>query len=98
MLEHEGYAVDEAANGAEGLRLAIAHRPDAVVTDVSMPEADGADLLDGLAAHGMADVPAVVISANAPPARLRTRHFLSKPFDVDDVLAMVTALTQRLAA
>jgi DNA-binding NarL/FixJ family response regulator len=41
-LEHEGLqVVAEASNGSEAVRLALAHRPDVVLMDVSMPEVDG---------------------------------------------------------
>ena len=36
-LKYEGYAVDVAASGEEGLRLAERHRPDLVVLDVMCP-------------------------------------------------------------
>jgi DNA-binding NarL/FixJ family response regulator len=41
-LEHEGlHVVAEASNGSEAVRLALTHRPDVVLMDVSMPEVDG---------------------------------------------------------
>ena len=41
-LEHEGLeVVAEASNGSDAVRLALAHRPDVVLMDVSMPEVDG---------------------------------------------------------
>jgi DNA-binding NarL/FixJ family response regulator len=41
-LEHEGlHIVAEASNGSEAVRLALTHRPDVVLMDVSMPEVDG---------------------------------------------------------
>jgi DNA-binding NarL/FixJ family response regulator len=41
-LEHEGLeVVAEASNGSEAVRLALAHRPDVVLMDVSMPDVDG---------------------------------------------------------
>ncbi|MDD5301554.1 MAG: ATPase, T2SS/T4P/T4SS family [Elusimicrobia bacterium] len=44
LLEHNGYEVVEAANGAEGLRQAIAERPDLVLTDFNMPLMNGYEL------------------------------------------------------
>lgn len=41
-LEHEGLqVVAEASNGSEAVRMALAHRPDVVLMDVSMPDVDG---------------------------------------------------------
>ncbi|MEU6699587.1 response regulator transcription factor [Pseudonocardia sp. NPDC046786] len=52
LLETEpGYAVaGEAADGAEAVRLARAHRPDVVMMDVRMPGTDGLDALEAIAA------------------------------------------------
>jgi DNA-binding response OmpR family regulator len=44
-LEREGYLVVTAEDGARGFELALAERPDLIVTDVSMPAADGAQLV-----------------------------------------------------
>jgi two-component system cell cycle response regulator DivK len=41
MLEHCGYAVHLASNGAEGVRMAMEHLPDLIVMDISMPAMDG---------------------------------------------------------
>jgi CheY-like chemotaxis protein len=41
VLEAEGYEVEEAAGGTEGLRVLFASRPDLVVLDVLMPSMDG---------------------------------------------------------
>jgi DNA-binding response OmpR family regulator len=44
-LEREGYRVVTAADGERGFAMALAERPDLIVTDVSMPEADGVQLV-----------------------------------------------------
>jgi CheY-like chemotaxis protein len=44
-LEREGYRVVTAEDGARGFELAMSERPDLIVTDVSMPEADGVQLV-----------------------------------------------------
>lgn len=44
-LEREGYRVFTAEDGARGFETAMAERPDLIVTDVSMPEADGVQLV-----------------------------------------------------
>ncbi len=44
-LERRGYSVFMAEDGVQGFEEAIKHRPDLIVTDVSMPAADGAHLV-----------------------------------------------------
>jgi two-component system cell cycle response regulator DivK len=44
-LERAGYAVLAAGDGERGFALAEAERPDLIITDVSMPEADGVYLI-----------------------------------------------------
>src|ERR1044072_7204692 len=44
-LEREGYRVVTAEDGVRGFELALAERPDLIVTDVSMPAADGIQLV-----------------------------------------------------
>src|SRR5436190_24136076 len=44
LLRSEGYLVYLAKNGAEALKLAEAHRPDAALLDLHMPESSGFDM------------------------------------------------------
>ncbi len=60
-------AVLEAADGAEGLGLIRATRPDAVVLDLMMPSVDGYSLLSALSREGqLQHIPVVVVSARGP--------------------------------
>ncbi len=45
-LKNGGYRVLSAANGNEGLRIIASESPDAVVTDINMPELDGRSLCE----------------------------------------------------
>jgi two-component system cell cycle response regulator len=44
-LEREGYVVNIADDGERGFKLAVAERPDLIITDVTMPTADGVYLI-----------------------------------------------------
>ncbi|MBD0373767.1 MAG: response regulator [Pyrinomonadaceae bacterium] len=44
-LERRGYAVFTAEDGVSGFEEAVRHRPDLIVTDITMPAADGAHLV-----------------------------------------------------
>ncbi len=63
-LSAEGFAVVTASNGNEGLYMAGAERPDLIVTDISMPELDGLDLVRQLRAQSeFANLPIMVLTA-----------------------------------
>jgi DNA-binding response OmpR family regulator len=63
VLVRAGYEVVPAANGAEMTRLVLADRPDLIVLDIALPDADGRDLLAALKKDArMATIPVVVWS------------------------------------
>lgn len=83
-----GWRVSEAATGDQGLRLARADRPDAVLLDVMMPGQDGPATLAQLRADpALHDLPVVLLTTTAElldPAAIRelgAAGILSKPFD-----------------
>ena len=48
VLRRAGHEVDEAGNGRDALELCERVRPDAVVTDINMPEMDGVEVIVAL--------------------------------------------------
>jgi CheY-like chemotaxis protein len=65
-LTFYGFYVDAAADGAEALRLARAHRPDLVLMDLWMPVVDGLEAMRGLRAHPLTtSVPIIVLTASS---------------------------------
>ena len=63
-LNTEGYTVVTASNGQEGLYLAGAEHPDLIITDISMPELDGLELVRQLRAQSeFATLPILVLTA-----------------------------------
>jgi CheY-like chemotaxis protein len=92
-LSLEGYAVTEAANGAEALTLLRDVKPDVIVLDLWMPIMDGWEFRKvQVAAHP--GIPIIVLSAlDLSSERLRELHpdaLISKPFDIEDLYAAVT--------
>ncbi|GAB3100590.1 nitrogen regulation protein NR(I) [Lysobacter terrae] len=93
-LRDEGYEVDGFENAADALAaLRTRAVPDLLFTDVRMPGEDGLKLLEKLkAAHP--DLPVIVMSAYTDVAstagafRGGAHEFLSKPFDLDDAVAL----------
>ena len=93
-LRDAGYAVDGFENAASALEaLQVRGAPDLLFTDVRMPGEDGLKLLDRLkTAHPQ--LPVIVMSAytdvasTASAFRGGAHEFLSKPFDLDDAVAL----------
>jgi DNA-binding response OmpR family regulator len=63
-LTTEGFAVVVASDGREGLYMAVAEQPDLIITDISLPEINGIDLIKQLSAQPELDnVPILVLTA-----------------------------------
>jgi CheY-like chemotaxis protein len=92
LLHAAGYRVVTAHNGEDALALARLRPPDLVLADVMMPRLDGVELCRRLhAAPRTRHVPVILMSAVASP-RLQLDNavaFVAKPFDLDDLLALV---------
>jgi two-component system phosphate regulon response regulator PhoB len=90
----EGYRFVEADTGHEALELALEIRPDLVILDLMLPGASGLDVLRSLRKDlPGGDTPVIVMSAwgHADQAALEAGadRFLPKPFEPDDLTAMV---------
>lgn len=67
-LENGGYRVRQAADGAEGVRMATAEVPDLVVMNLSIPLVAGADAIEILKSHPMTEhIPVLVVSGHSHP-------------------------------
>jgi two-component system nitrogen regulation response regulator GlnG len=92
-LREAGFMVRDFDNARAALSVLSHARPDAVFTDVRMPGMDGIALLEALNAR-VPDVPVVVMSAWTDVAstvgafRGGAFEFLSKPFDLDQAVAI----------
>jgi len=100
LLEIEGAFVDLARSGAEALRVADEKRYDLVISDISMPEMDGYQLLKELRKMpNMQSVPAVALTGHGRTADIERAHaegfaqHLVKPVDIDQLLVIVRRLT-----
>jgi len=100
-LREEGYAVDTAGDGDDGLFKAETYDYDAIVLDVMLPKVDGWELLARL--RQQKQTPVLMLTArDAPSDRVRgldtgADDYLIKPFDVSELLARVRALIRRSA-
>jgi len=99
-LRQEGYAVDVADNGVDGLELAQSQPYDAAVVDVMLPRLDGLSLVAALRRANVS-LPVLFLSArHSVDDRVRGLQtggddYLTKPFAFPELLARVQALTRR---
>lgn len=98
-LVYEGYEVETASDGVEGLARAQETSPDLVILDVMMPGLDGIEVSRRLRAGG--DVAILMLTArDGTSDRVRgldsgADDYLAKPFAYDELMARVRALLRR---
>lgn len=102
ILSMEDYAVLEAANGREGLRMAIEEKPDLILCDVTMPEMDGHQVLDALRQKpSIAGTPFIFLTARGEKQdqrqgmNLGADDYLTKPAGASDLLDAISARFER---
>jgi two-component system, OmpR family, response regulator len=99
-LREAGFAVDEAADGAEGLEKALAEPYDVAIVDLMLPRRDGLSLIDELRRRGRT-TPVLILSARrSVDDRVKGLQsggddYLTKPFAFAELLARVQALVRR---
>jgi DNA-binding NtrC family response regulator len=100
LLEHAGYEIRTALIGARGEELFKTWKPDAVVTDMILPDVDGLDLLHRFK-EGQPDVEVVVISGHGTISKAvdaikaGASYFLEKPIEADGILALLEKAIER---
>lgn len=98
MIEEAGYTPMTAFRGRTGLDLAREHRPALIITDMMMPQLDGASLIAAVRADaeaGRRPMP-LIIAMTAGGLRYAetagANAVLSKPFTIDEVEALLRRL------
>ncbi|MDD5395042.1 MAG: ATP-binding protein [Thiothrix sp.] len=96
LLNRAGHTVSVAENGQEALDSWVAKRPDAILMDMQMPTMDGLEATTLIRqqekASGLPHTPIIALTANAMPSDQQRclaagmDDFLSKPFNVQDLL------------
>jgi two-component system response regulator (stage 0 sporulation protein F) len=101
ILEEEGWEVSEACDGKEALEKVIQYQPDVLILDNRMPKLTGIEVYQKLRDQG---VKLGVVFATAYGGvselanSLNIAHFVSKPFDIPELLACIESAYQDLHA
>lgn len=105
LLRTRGHEVIEAADGLAGVKLARAHLPDVVVSDIVMSQVDGYAMTAVLRQHPTtADIPLVLITGDADLKGMRkgmtlgADDYIAKPFKMDELISALELRVQRRRA
>jgi signal transduction histidine kinase len=103
LLTAEGYEVEVAPNGREGLAAAQARLPELIVSDVTMPEMDGFAFCQAVkSSPATRHVPFILLTAKASPADIirglecGADNFIPKPYEDDYLLGRVRRIFEQL--
>ncbi len=102
-LRSEGWQVSTAHTGTKAVALAKEDRPDAVVLDMMLPDADGLEVLRRMRGHHR-DVPVLLLTArDAVEDRVAGLtaggdDYVTKPFSLEEVVVRLRALVRRSGA
>jgi two-component system alkaline phosphatase synthesis response regulator PhoP len=105
-LEKDGFEVDVAYNGVEGMEKVQAHRPDAIVLDVMMPEKDGYQMCAELkGSDTLNDIPVILLTAvashvtstrysHADGMSTEADDYIPKPASAEDISSSLKRLLE----
>lgn len=99
-LEEEGYAVDWAKDGEEANVKAHGMPYDVIVLDLMLPKIDGLTLLQGWRKDGLSSHVLILTAKDQLPDKIKgldlgADDYLTKPFEMDELLARLRALIRR---
>lgn len=97
LLELENYEVITANNGKSGIDLAFRHQPDLIISDVTMPELNGYDVLKTLGNYIRTNkIPFIFLTSRSEKVdrylgkELGADAYIIKPYDVGELLKIVS--------
>ena len=99
-LKENGFAVDQAGNGEDGLHMVLTEPYDAAIIDIMLPKLDGLTLIKEMRKKNI-KTPVIILSARGTiDDRVKGLHaggddYLTKPFAFTELLARVQSLIRR---
>ena len=99
-LKEEGYVVDAAFDGEEGLHLALSQTYDLIILDILLPEMNGYEVLRKIREKGVV-IPVICLTAKDEKEdiikglELGADDYLVKPFSFSELLARIRAVLRR---
>jgi DNA-binding response OmpR family regulator len=96
ILRHDSYEIVTASDGEEGVRQALAHRPDLILLDVVMPKMGGFEACRQLRAlEATRDTPIIMVTTRGEATNVETgwtagcSDYITKPINGIELLAKV---------
>lgn len=95
-LSDEGFNIDWAVNGAEGLRKAIEEAPDLIILDIMLPEMDGLEICRKLRQKDI-NIPVIMLTAKGEEIdkvvglEIGADDYITKPFSIRELIARIKA-------
>jgi len=99
-LADEGYEVDWAADGVEGLRKALEERPNLIILDIMLPKMNGLDICRELRQKNIS-APIIMLTAKGEEIdkvvglEIGADDYMTKPFSIRELLARIKAHLRR---
>jgi DNA-binding response OmpR family regulator len=99
-FNNAGFTTATATDGSEGFELAVAEKPDVIITDMAMPNVDGFEMIRMLRFEPTtAKIPIVIFTAHGSVSRdvvkkAGASEIFYKPFDFDELVKNVKSLIQ----
>lgn len=101
-LKEEGYSVDTAQDGLEGLEYAKMNVYDVIILDIMLPGMDGIKILENLRNEGI-NTPVLMLTAkDATEDKVKgldtgADDYMTKPFELSELMARIRAILRREA-
>lgn len=95
IIQETPYKVFSASDGLEALNLVKNVKPQLLILDYWLPFMQGIEVYDRLhSTEGLEEVPAIMLSVNAPVPEINQRHmtYIRKPFDITKLLDTIHRL------